>query len=111
MLGVLPGTPIVEDILRHHGQSQCVIQFPVFTVSTFGTPRGELGVESWWILESVAAPTSSCREHRNSVRIYDLGLTCDYRTVLDAIPNTMRSSILQRNANRAPSHIRTDGPM
>jgi len=43
----------------------------MFTVSTFGTRRGELGVESWWILEGVVAPTSSCRGHRKSALICD----------------------------------------
>ena len=83
----------------------------LFTVSTFGTNRGKLGVESWWILESVVAPTSSCREHRNSVRICDLGLTYRHPTSSQAIHKALYSNILWRNNNVTPSHIRLDGCM
>ena len=43
-----------------------------------------------------SAPTISCQKHRNSGRTYASVRTYDYRTVLDAIPNTLRGNILQR---------------
>ena len=46
MLGILPGSPIIEEVFRHGSQSECVIQLPVRQQSriarNFGTLKFQL---------------------------------------------------------------------
>ena len=85
---------------RPAGESPAV---PIARFRHVAIPRFMLHMDS---ASRVAASTKSCREHRNFVRICALGLTYDYRTVLDTIPNTLFSNVLQLKTNVAPPHIR-----
>jgi hypothetical protein len=42
---VLPGSPIVEHILRHHGQSQRIIQFPIRQQASIARHPGTMKLE------------------------------------------------------------------
>jgi len=54
MLPILPATPTVEDVLRHHRQSQNIIKLPVGLQSRIAGNSGtlKLQLQTWGQIEA-----------------------------------------------------------